>query len=175
MHENFINETIDTGSLPQFEHVTLSPLQPDYWKVVIINISIIFLILAAGLAAAFYFIEEIRPYIVTGSMVYVILLAFTVLISRVSFKNKGYAFRTHDVIYRSGAIALTTTVIPYNRVQHVVLQEGVLSRKYGLAIVEVYTAGGSGSEVKIPGIEKDHAEKIKQLLLGKIQNQQEHE
>jgi membrane protein YdbS with pleckstrin-like domain len=75
------------------------------------------------------------------------------------------------VIYRSGAIAIETTIIPYNRVQHVTMHEGILSRKFGLATVEIFTAGGINSDIKVPGIEKEHAEKIKQLLVGKILKQ----
>jgi membrane protein YdbS with pleckstrin-like domain len=40
-----------------------------------------------------------------------------------------------------------------------------------LAKVEIFTAGGSSSDIEIPGIEKEHAEKIKQLVMGKIQQQ----
>ena len=61
--------------------------------------------------------------------------------------------------------------IPYNRVQHVALHEGFVSRIFGLAKVEIFTAGGSSSDLEIPGIEKEEAENIKQLLMGKIQKQ----
>ena len=93
------------------------------------------------------------------------------LLYRISFKKKAYAFRNHDVIYRSGLIATNTMVIPNNRVQHVALHEGLISRYFGLAKVEIFTAGGSSSDVEIPGIAKEEAENIKQLLMGKIQKQ----
>jgi hypothetical protein len=62
-------------------------------------------------------------------------------------------------------------VIPYNRIQHVALHEGIISRYFGLAKVEIFTAGGSSSDLEIPGIAKAEAEDIKQLLMGKIQKQ----
>jgi hypothetical protein len=37
--------------------------------------------------------------------------------------------------------------------------------------VEIFTAGGSSSDIEIPGIAKEEAENIKQLLMGKIQKQ----
>ena len=52
------------------------------------------------------------------------------------------------------------------------LHEGIFSRKFGLAAIQVFTAGGDTSDVKIAGIEKEHAEKIKQLLVGKILKQE---
>ena len=62
-------------------------------------------------------------------------------------------------------------VIPYNRVQHVALHEGLIARFFGLAKVEIFTAGGVSSDIEIPGIAKEEAENIKQLLMGKIQKQ----
>jgi membrane protein YdbS with pleckstrin-like domain len=91
--------------------------------------------------------------------------------SILSFKKKAFAFRNHDVIYRSGIIATNTMIIPYNRVQHVALHEGFISRIFGLAKVEIFTAGGNNSDLEIPGIAKEEAENIKQLLMGKIQKQ----
>lgn len=166
--EHFINETIDTATLPKFEEVGLSVLQPDYKKIITFNLIIVFLILGGIAGLALYFIEESREIWLPIVIVYALVMIISTLISFISFKNKGFAFRGHDVIYRSGAIAITTTIIPYNRVQHVALHEGILSRKFGLAAVEIFTAGGSGSDIKIPGIKKDEAEKIKQLLVGKI-------
>jgi membrane protein YdbS with pleckstrin-like domain len=75
------------------------------------------------------------------------------------------------VLFRHGIIATNTTVIPYNRIQHVALYEGLVSRYFGLAKIQIFTAGGSASDLEIPGIEKEQAENIKQLLMGKIQKQ----
>ena len=88
-----------------------------------------------------------------------------------SYRKKGFDFRNHDVLFRSGIIATSTMVIPYNRIQHVALHEGLVSRYFGLAKIEIFTAGGNSSDIEIPGIEKLQAEDIKQLLMGKIQKQ----
>ena len=75
------------------------------------------------------------------------------------------------MLFRQGVIALNTTIIPYNRIQHVALHEGMVSRYFGLAKIQIFTAGGSSSDLEIPGIEKEQAENIKQLVMGKIQKQ----
>jgi membrane protein YdbS with pleckstrin-like domain len=166
--EHFTNETIDTFSLPKFEEVKLSPLQASYKKVICFNLALAFLIIGVVAGLALYFIEDTIKYWLPVTIAYAIILILSIIISMISFKNRGFAFRAHDVIYRSGAFVIETTIIPYNRVQHATLHEGVLSRKLGLASIEIFTAGGGGSDIKIPGIEKEHAEKIKQLLVGKI-------
>lgn len=172
MQDPFINDAIDTAHLPKFEDVVLTPLHGSYLKIIGFNIALVFGVIAIAAGLSFYFLEELQPYRITISIVYIVVVLFTIFISVLSFRNRGFAFRTHDVIYRSGAIATTTTIIPYNRVQHVAVHEGLISRRLGLAAVEVFTAGGNNSDIQIPGIEKDHAEKIKHLLMGKIVNQQ---
>jgi membrane protein YdbS with pleckstrin-like domain len=169
--ENFTNETLDTTKLPKFEEVQFTALQATYWKVMLINKFIVFSILAIGLIFVFYKIDEILEFKLQTIFVFIFFIFLTILLSRISFKKKGFAFRNHDVIYRSGIIATNTIVIPYNRVQHVALHEGLISRYFGLAKIEIFTAGGSSSDIEIPGIAKNEAENIKQLLMGKIQKQ----
>lgn len=169
--QDFTNETIDITILPKFEEVEFSVLHPNYWKIILINIGILFLIIGTGLGLALYSNEEFTPFFKELITVYVIVFVLVIIFSRISFKKKGFAFRNHDVLFRYGIIATNTLVIPYNRVQHVALHEGFLSRILGLAKIEIFTAGGSSSDIQIPGIDKEKAENIKQLLMGKIQKQ----
>ncbi|WP_432221342.1 PH domain-containing protein [Flavobacterium sp. TMP13] len=169
--EDFTNETLDTTLLPKFEEVEFSLLHPNYWKVVLLELFIFFALLFVGLGFLLYFTIELAPYKAQFIALFVIVLIVILFLSRVNYKKKGFAFRNHDVLFRHGIIATNTLVIPYNRVQHVALHEGLLSRFFGLAKVEIFTAGGSASDIQIPGIAKEQAENIKQLLMGKIQKQ----
>lgn len=169
--EDFTNETIDTTQLPKYEEVEFSVLHTNYWKVILISLAIFFLIIGIGLGFTLYFNEELAVFVTELSIVYVVLVFIVLFFSRLGFKKKGFAFRNHDVLFRHGIIATNTLVIPYNRVQHVALHEGLLSRFFGLAKIEIFTAGGSSSDIEIPGIDKEQAESIKQLLMGKIQKQ----
>lgn len=169
--ENFTNEIIDTKQLPRFEEVQLTSLNPKFWYEIIITSTITLLILGCILGVICYNSEEFVDKGIYFLVLFVLIIIFSLLLKRVGFKKKAYAFRNHDVIYRSGIIATNTMVIPYNRVQHVALHEGFISRYFGLAKVEIFTAGGNSSDIEIPGIEKEEAENIKQLLMGKIQKQ----
>jgi uncharacterized protein len=146
-------------------------LHGSFWKVTLIKISLVFLILATITAMGINYFDETADYKAAIWSIYVFLLAVVLFFSRLSFQKKGFAFREHDVIFRHGVIATNTMVIPYNRVQHVALHEGFIERNFGLAKVEVFTAGGVASDLEIPGILKPQAEDIKQLLMGKIQIQ----
>lgn len=167
----FTNETLDTNNLPRFEEVKLDRLHADYWKVILIVEATIFLALGVAMALIYHFQQEFTGYGSYLIAAYVILLVGTVFFSRLGFSKKGFAFREHDVIFRNGIIATHTMVIPYNRVQHVALHEGAISRLFGLAKIEIFTAGGNQSDIEIPGIQKQQAEGIKQLLMGKIRKE----
>lgn len=169
--ENFTNQKIRTDDFPAYQEVLLTPLDTDYWKVILIN-SIIFLIIIGFLGSAFIYFQ---PEIVVNAWLALGLFgAFSVLViisKYLTFKSQKYAFRDHDVIYQSGYIAKITTVIPYNRVQHVTLLEGFVSKQFNLAKVGIFTAGGKGSDIEVPGIKKEEAERIKILLTAKILKQ----
>lgn len=171
--EEFTNEVIDTKRLPRYEEVQLTPLNAKYLKVVLINSSLFIAVLVIGYFLLLIFDKEnISPkFSIQLAIAVVVVSILKLFFSILGFKKKAYSFRNHDVIYRSGIISTNTMVIPYNRVQHVALHEGFVSRIFGLAKVEIFTAGGSSSDLEIPGIEKEEAENIKQLLMGKIQKQ----
>ena len=95
---NFSNETIDTLNLPKYEDAGLTPLHPSYLYVIGLNIALVFGVIAIAAGVGFYFIEELRLYWLYIMLGYAALLVLTGLLYYISFRNKGFAFRTHDVI-----------------------------------------------------------------------------
>jgi uncharacterized protein len=166
----FINENIEINELPNFEEVQLNPLQSKYFNVIAINLSLFnFLVLILFFVIS-YFKSELfsnRVWMIMGAFIGVMIF-LSYLLAKLSFNKKGFAFRTHDAIYKSGLISETTTIIPFNRVQHVALHQGFISRKLGLASIELFTAGGSSSDIEIPGLLLEEAQKIKNLVSQKI-------
>jgi membrane protein YdbS with pleckstrin-like domain len=168
---DFTNETIDTLQIPKFETVAFLKLEASYWKVKLIYFGITFLISAIILAAALFNIEDFYPYRFESAIGLLLIFVSTLLLQRIGFKKKAFAFRQHDVIFRFGIISTNTIIIPYNRVQHVATHEDFVSRYFGLIKLEIFTAGESSSDIDIRGLKKEHAENIKQLLVSKIENQ----
>jgi membrane protein YdbS with pleckstrin-like domain len=168
--QEFTNETTEIIDLPRFEEAKLNQLQAKYFTVVAIVLSIVNFVILLVFFITSYFQTELfsnRILLVIG-IALSILIGLTYLLAKLSFNKKGYAFRTHDAIYKSGLISETTTIIPFNRVQHVALHQGFFSRKFGLASVELFTAGGNSSDIKIPGLLLEDAQKIKNLVSKKI-------
>ena len=166
----FTNNPIDIAQLPKFEEVQLQGLNPKYITVLLFNFSLLLILVIVGFSTLFYFNQDafskaIWIAIVVGIVLFLVGL---VVFTKFSFQKKGYAFREHDAIYKSGLISETTTIIPFNRVQHVALHQGFISRKLGLASVELFTAGGSSSDLEIPGLLLADAQIIKNLVSQKI-------
>jgi membrane protein YdbS with pleckstrin-like domain len=150
--------------------VQLKGLNPKYITVLLFNFSLLLILVIGGFSTLFYFQEEAFSNTIWMAIVVgiVLFLAGLVVFTKFSFQKKGYAFREHDAIYKSGLISETTTIIPFNRVQHVALHQGFISRKLGLASIELFTAGGSSSDLEIPGLLLADAQLIKNLVSQKI-------
>jgi membrane protein YdbS with pleckstrin-like domain len=168
--ENFSNEPIDISSLPNFQEVQLDPMHPDYWKVIVLNICISLIFIVAVTTVFFLLNEEIRPYIIYASLIIIAFGAFLFVIFKLSFQRRGLAVREKDIIYRSGILSSKTTIVPFNRIQHVALNEGIFSRMYRLGALEVYTAGGATGNIKIHGMAIEQANRIKELLSKSLNN-----
>jgi membrane protein YdbS with pleckstrin-like domain len=66
------------------------------------------------------------------------------------------------VIWRS------VTAVPFNRIQHVESSNTPLDRKYDLATLQLFTAGGSSGDLKINGLDIEIAENLRIFILGKV-------
>lgn len=164
----FTNEPIEIDLLPKFEEVSLNAPDPRFWSVIVLNISILLILGAIGLGLLIFFNEQVKPYSVYYIAGYIIIFSFVFLLYKASFKKRGYALREKDIVYKSGVIAETTIIVPLNRIQHVALNEGMFSRMYKLATLQVHTAGDSSGHMHIAGIPIDRAKSIKEALLKKL-------
>lgn len=169
--EPFTNETLHIDNLPKFEEVAFSPIHPSYKKVVYLNLAIFFLILGGIFAALIYFEEEFQSQTIIISTVsgFLLLLIVSFVWYSIAIRRRFFAVRERDILYKRGVLSTTTTIMPFNRIQHVALHEGAFPRIFNLAQIQIFTAGGATSDVKISGLEKEQAEKIKALLMQQIQ------
>lgn len=163
----FINIQVDMAGLPQADELVMEPMSPSYEREVITQQLIIWLpiILVSFLPlllAQFIWLLAIP--------VFVLLLAG--FISSLIIKKalvKGIAMREFDIAYCSGLFWRKTVIVAFNRIQHVEVSSGPLQRKFGLASVKLFTAGGTSVDVRIDGLSKERAEQIRAFLAQKIE------
>lgn len=166
--QDFTNGELDIDLLPKYEEVSLKALSPKYWNVVILNLSIFLFFLAAVGVTFFLITEEVESYIYLAAGLYLAFAVLLFLLYRADIRRRGFAIRENDLIYRSGIIAISTSVIPFIRIQHIALHEGIFSRIYGLGALHIYTAGGSSGSIKISGIEIEEARSIREILMKQL-------
>ncbi|MBB6271200.1 hypothetical protein HDF26_001627 [Pedobacter cryoconitis] len=164
----FENDPIDISTIPRYEEIELNKPHRDYLKVIFINFTIFFIVFGVLIGLGVTFIDELKLNIVLILSIYLVFMGLLILLFVASFKKRGYAIRSKDVIYKSGIIAESTTIVPLNRIQHIELNEGIFSRIFQLGSIQVFTAGGDSGHLKIKGIPIDEAKSIRDLLLNTL-------
>lgn len=168
MSDSFENLPIPLENLPKFEEVTLAPISTKYTIVAHVQYGITYLVLILLTLTNYFFFQKEIPYvwwIVFGLFALVALLHVYKLMH---IKTRQYGFRTHDVLFKRGVITTTTTIIPFNKIQHLAVHQGWTSRYLGLASLDFFTAGGDSSDLEIPGIALQEAYQWRDMVLDKI-------
>jgi membrane protein YdbS with pleckstrin-like domain len=133
----FDNPEIAIDQLPQTEGLDWQALHPSYVKVVRLQILIVLGIVAVAFAIPSV-IPEVPWFIVFSLYAPLILIG-----------------------------GLSVTAVPFNRIQHVETSNTPFDRRYGIATLRLFTAGGSGADLKIDGLGKKAAEKLRVYILEK--------
>lgn len=161
----FINLQNSMEKLPIASELEMEPMADSYEKEVKTQLLIIWLPL---LLLSFLPLLVAQKIFLLFIPALVLLLA--VLISRLVIKKsrlKGIALREHDMAFRSGLYWQKTVMLAFNRIQHVEVSSGPLQRKYGLASLKFFTAGGSGVDLKVDGLTRERAEQIRSFIIEK--------
>ncbi len=162
--------------IPQVQSVSLKPIHPDYLKTLRITWIIIFSILLAGSVTLFLLVDELHTTlaITIGALVYIAIASITVITGTKSFRRKKYAVRERDILYSTGWLFQNLHMVPFNRLQHCVVNMGPIDRRFGLASVSLYTAASEGKDITIHGLKLEEAEYLKDLIMQQIQPLQAH-
>jgi membrane protein YdbS with pleckstrin-like domain len=168
--ENFINSVVLPENLPEIEKKSFNLLDKKYLKILYIRITIFFLIFAGSFTALILFPGNKLPaeiIIIIGCTI-VVITAYSTVITILGFSKKGYLVREKDISYQKGLITYKLTSVPFNRIQHVEVNQGVLAKIFKLSSVKIYTAGGNASDLSIPGLPVAIAQNLKAFLSEKI-------
>ena len=166
--DHFKNESI--YQLPDISQVTFNKIHKDYLKVILISVLTGILIVFIGLFFLIsYNLNEVIPeytsYLYVGFFLLSILIISFLI---VGFSRRKYAIREKDISYKRGVFIKRITTVPFSRIQHVEIDEGLISRVFKLASISVFTAGDSSDDLVIKGLKKEEAYKIKEFISEKI-------
>lgn len=165
----FENHEINIDTLPKVETGNFQQLDENYLVVRYIGSFIFFMIIGFGLVMA-YLLTDLSDNLKLfwGLVVAWMLWAIaSFILTRMGYKIRGYMLREKDLVHRQGVIFKNTTTIPFNRVQHCEVSQGVIQRMFDLHTLQIFTAGGSNSDLSIPGLKADTAQRIKDFIINK--------
>ena len=171
------NEQVHHIQIPSIATLEYSGLQPGYRIVSILSTALFFGFLGLVIVALYFSAD--RVFMVEYGLIIVAAVSLLAILSFVyvafAFKRKKYALRERDIIFEEGLIFQSSTVIPFNRVQHCEISQGPIERLFGLSELKVFTAGGATSDMSIPGLEPETATRLKEYIVMKTGQSDEEE
>lgn len=170
MNQNFQNPQILDFEIPDFEDLKLTAVSPKYLKIILFNLGLFSVFLIGAVAVALYFfyfnLSLIQVWtIVIGIFLMVVFLFLNIFIG---FKFRKYAVREKDLVYQYGWLKRSVIIVPFNRIQHIKVEQGWFSKILGLKSVSVFTAGVNGGDITVNGLPEDIAEGINHHIRGTI-------
>lgn len=166
MEEVWENPDVDVKSLPSIEGTSfqLHPIRYRRYRLIVASLGWIIPFLAI------FPVVYKAPFYVGIPVLIVLLLLMTLTGFNIfkGYRKRSYALRQMDLTYKKGWIFSSVTTIPFNRIQHTEISHGPLERKFKLCSLKIYTAGGSSSDLSIPGLEYEEAEVLKDFIAQKV-------
>ena len=171
----FQNNQLDISELPKVADIDMVPLEPGYKTVLLIGRSIFTLLLGCSVIAFFFFpSDEVPIYAKYGAIIFFILYTIWGFIKTIKgFHHKAYALREKDIVYSTGWLWKQTTTAPFNRVQHVSIDQGPIERQFELSKLKIFTAGGKASDMSIPGLAPETANQLKEYIVKKTEEEKQ--
>ncbi|MBP7240189.1 MAG: PH domain-containing protein [Saprospiraceae bacterium] len=171
----FTNPQVDLDSLPEADQMEMIPLESAYKMIRYISSAFTAFILITISWIVVWIQPGLNPYGYIAATVITLFSWLMIVYSGVSFSYMSYAIRERDISYKSGWLWKSMTTIPFNRVQHCDIKQGILDRRFGLSKLTIYTAGGQNTDLEIPGLLPDTAEKLKAFILRSTEQSIENE
>ena len=172
----FSNTQMDIDQLPRAEAIEFIPIDKKYAYVLYLSNAIFFGVLLIVLLIVLGSQIGLFHWITFGALLFwIVLLLVSLWFSSASVHHQRYAVRDKDISYQHGVFFRQWITIPFNRVQHCEITRGFIDNLFGLADLKVFTAGGSSSDISIPGLNPDTAHTLKELIINKIGHADEEE
>ena len=164
----FENREIALDELPDMENLDWQPMHARYARRMQLERALITLLAIAGSTVPNFVVGiAFDPTVPLWALVIIVAIP-SLIWPLLSVPRRGYVVRDKDIVFRSGVTWRSVTAIPINRVQHVETSSTPLDRKFGLANVQIFTAGGSGADLTISGLGTEIAEQLRVYILDKV-------
>lgn len=127
------------------------------------------------LFAIFLLVSGGEAYLIAGLLAFLVYIVLVILFgeiyARLAYNNWFYEFSDDGLRLERGIIWKRYSNVPYERIQNVDIQRGVVARMLGFSSLIIQTAGYSATpyaEGYIPALERNEAEKLREFVMNRI-------
>lgn len=139
--------------------------------------------------------EPSDPEVASYIFIYILIFIGTIVYFFLAKANYKYEFQEKHIVLHQGILRKQQRTLQYGVIQNVLVKQGLLDRIFGIATLILENAAGKGdlgyqkvfgmrvktqqqrgdllgfkgNQISIPGLNKADAEKLKEILLKKIQ------
>jgi membrane protein YdbS with pleckstrin-like domain len=135
-----------------------------------------FIYLFIGIFITFLFLalpmllfSEMMVFVVVNVPFFIVFLILFYWIP-LYYKSISYQLKENELICKRGVWFKSTGVVPYSKITNLDVMQGPISRKLGIGLLKIQTAGYSSqnatSEIKINGMEQ--FEELRDVIMEKI-------
>ncbi len=147
----------------------LHPSARKVWTIKILLFGAILVFVSLIYDAASFFADD--PALPTGvatisAVLFSVLLGLVV--PRLRYRFWRYSLQGEELFLRRGIINRVSTVVPLRRIQHLDVSQDIIEREFELGKLIVHTAGTRSSDVVLPGLAFEEAERLRDELKNYI-------
>lgn len=166
------NRQFNFENIHRVENLTYEPLEKKYINVQVVGtvltyigmmLLVLFILLVEKLSYRTFIVAGMEGLLLCSAIINLILLPK-------AYAYKGFAFREHDITYRSGLFFPTIVTIPLCKVQQVSIQQNPISKIFGLYSIAIVNGAQFEAETVIPGLMKARADEMKTIIMEYIQH-----
>ena len=175
---SFFNAEVPLDALPGVETVDWLPLHPRFTRRLQVGAVIRSVAYVAAGGAFQMTISPRNRAVISESLPWLapflwtalgVFCVWSVLWPLIAVPRRGYVVREKDLLYKSGVLWRSVKAFPLNRVQHTKLHSTPLDRRFGLASLSVFPAGGGrGNQVR--GLGRETAERLRVYISERIES-----
>ncbi len=131
------------------------------------GIAALLIILAAGvydLATALTGNGGVLPAGVVSFVILVLAITMAIGVPRLRYKFWRYSLQDEELFLERGIFNRVKTVVPLRRIQHLDVSQDIIEREFSLGKLIVHTAGTRSSDVVLPGLNIDEANRLRDVV-----------
>jgi membrane protein YdbS with pleckstrin-like domain len=143
-------------------------LDPAIKKVWLIKLALFWTAAFLGVLAYeivnFFSQERWLPFGVLSGAVLLCGLAVCLVVPRLRYRFWQFDLQREELYLERGILNRVRTIVPLRRIQHLDVSQDIVEREFKLGKLIVHTAGTRSSDVVLPGLPYDEAERLRDTV-----------